>query len=233
MGMMTLRKKGTEARVDSSAMVKRSTLGASTCVEARSVVLNSAIGDNCDIASDNLIRRATIGSMTYTGPGTSITWAEVGKWCCIARMVDIGGNEHNWHAGSMMPTYRVRNRLQGKLMKHHEEEPIVVGNDVWIGSGALIARKKGLVIGDGAVIGGGAVVTKSVPPYAIVAGVPARIIRYRFDEDVIGRLLRLRWWDWPDEVILAHWDDLSGDLDEETLERLEKSIAIDLQAHTS
>ena len=217
MGMMTLRKKGTEARVDSSAMVKRSTLGASTCVEARSVVLNSAIGDNCDIASDNLIRRATIGSMTYTGPGTSITWAEVGKWCCIARMVDIGGNEHNWHAGSM---------------KHHEEEPIVVGNDGWIGSGALIARKKGLVIGDGAVIGGGAVVTKSVPPYAIVAGVPARIIRYRFDEDVVERLLQLRWWDWPDEVILAHWDDLSGDLNAETLRRLEQSIAIDLQAHT-
>ena len=72
---------------------------------------------------------------------------------------------------------------------------IVIGNDVWIGYEALIMA--GVHIGDGAVIGARAVVTKDVPPYAIVGGVPAREIRKRFAPDVIARLLELKWWDWP------------------------------------
>lgn len=76
---------------------------------------------------------------------------------------------------------------------------IVIGNDVWIGYEAVILA--GVTIGDGAVIGSRAVVTKDVPPYTIVGGVPARTIRRRFDEDIVEELLRLRWWDWPEEVI--------------------------------
>ena len=218
--MITLRKKDAEARIDPSAMVKRSKVGAGSVIEKDSVVLSSTIGTNVDIEKRNLLNNATVGDMSYTGADVSITWAEVGKYCCIARMVDIGGNEHNYRAASMMPTYRVNNRLAGKLQRHHDEEPIVVGNDVWIGSGAVIARKPGLVVGDGAVIGSGAVVTKNVPPYAIVAGVPARIIKYRFDQPIIERLLALRWWDWPEERILAHWDLLSSDLTREVLDEL-------------
>lgn len=71
----------------------------------------------------------------------------------------------------------------------------MIGNDVWIGYEALIMA--GVHIGDGAVIGARAVVTKDVPPYAIVGGVPAREIRKRFAPDVIARLLELKWWDWP------------------------------------
>ena len=221
--MITLRKKDAEPRIDPTAMVKRSTVGNGSVVEKDSVVLQSTIGTNCDIEKRNLLNNATIGDMTYTGADVSITWAQVGKYCCIARMVDIGGNEHNYRAASTMPSYRLMNRLAGKLQKHHPEEPVVVGNDVWIGSGAVIARKEGLTIGDGAVIGSGAVVTKSVPPYAIVAGVPARIIKYRFEEPVRERLLELRWWDWPAERILANWELLSQDLTEEVLDRLLES----------
>ena len=76
---------------------------------------------------------------------------------------------------------------------------IVVGNDVWIGYEAVILA--GVTIGDGAVIGSRAVVTKDVPPYTIVGGVPAKTIRRRFDEDTVEELLCLRWWDWPEEVI--------------------------------
>ncbi len=76
---------------------------------------------------------------------------------------------------------------------------IVVGSDVWIGYEAVILA--GVTIGDGAIIGARAVVTKDVPPYTIVGGVPARPIRKRFDEDTIARLLELRWWDWPEERI--------------------------------
>lgn len=220
--MITLRSRNAEARIDPTAMVKRSTVGNGSVIEKDSVVLNSTIGTNCDIEKRNLLNNATVGDMSYTGCDVSITWAQVGKYCCIARMVDIGGNEHNYAASSMMPTYRVMNRLAGKLQRHHAEEPIVVGNDVWIGSGAIIARKDGLTIGDGAVIGSGAVVTKSVPPYAIVAGVPARIIKYRFEEPIIERLLQLRWWDWPEERILEAWPLLSQDLTPDVLDRLQE-----------
>ena len=158
--------------------------------------------------------------MTYTGADVGIMWAEVGKFCCIARRVEIGGNEHNYRAASMMPTYRLMNRLGGKLGMHQDEEIIRIGNDVWIGAGAIIARKPGLTVGDGAVIGSGAVVTKSVPPYAVVAGVPARVIKYRFTDAVIDKLLRLRWWDWEKEKIVANWELLSSDLTEAELDRL-------------
>jgi acetyltransferase-like isoleucine patch superfamily enzyme len=79
---------------------------------------------------------------------------------------------------------------------------VVVGNDVWIGTGVTILS--GVTIGDGAVVGARAVVARDVPPYAVVVGSPARVARYRFDEDTIAKLLELRWWDWPRPVIEAN-----------------------------
>lgn len=79
---------------------------------------------------------------------------------------------------------------------------IVIGNDVWIGYEAVILS--GVTIGDGAIIGARAVVTKDVPPYAVVGGVPAHRIRYRFDKGTIAQLQDLCWWDWPTEKIARH-----------------------------
>lgn len=217
-----LRKKDSPPAIDPRALVKMSEVGPGSAIGADATVLSSSIGRCCDIERRNLIRNARIGDMSYTEPDVSIMWAEIGRYCCIARMVDIGGNAHNHRAVSMMPTYRTMLRLGGKVRTHHDEEPITVGNDVWVGSGAIVLRKPGMVVGSGAVIGAGAVVTTSVPPYAIVAGVPARIIGYRFSDEVIERLAALRWWDWPDELVLSSWELLSGELDEETLEMLEK-----------
>lgn len=76
---------------------------------------------------------------------------------------------------------------------------IIIGNDVWIGYEAVIMA--GVTVGDGAIIGTRAVVTKDVPPYTIVGGVPAKPIRKRFDNETLDELLRIRWWDWPEEKI--------------------------------
>ena len=84
----------------------------------------------------------------------------------------------------------------------HEEDvlrPVSIGNDVWIGARVIVLG--GVTIGNGAVIGAGSVVTRDVPPYAVVAGTPARLIRYRFEEPVIRRLEELRWWDKPEEEL--------------------------------
>ena len=80
--------------------------------------------------------------------------------------------------------------------------PIKIGNDVWIGVEAMILD--GVTIGDGAVIGARTVVTKDIPPYAIAVGVPAKIVKYRFEQEVINRLLEIKWWDFSDDKIDAH-----------------------------
>lgn len=90
---------------------------------------------------------------------------------------------------------------------------IIVGNDVWIGYEAVILS--GVTIGDGAIIGSRAVVTKDIPPYTIVGGVPAKPIRKRFDDVTIARLLELKWWDWSEERIKANLKIIqSGRIDE-------------------
>jgi len=210
---------------DESCIIKKSTFGSGTVIQKDCVIINSKLGDNVDIEKRNLIRSAEIGDMTYTGTDTSIMWSTIGKFCCISRTVEIGGSPHNYNAASMMPTYRAKNKLGGALSLRHDEEQIVVGNDVWIGQGVSIIRKKGLTIGSGAVIGTGAVVTRSVPDYAIVVGIPAKVIKYRFPESVREKLLEIKWWDWPKEKIMKNWKLLSGDLDEEILSELCRNAA--------
>lgn len=217
---MKLTDKNTEYRAGRDTLVKKSSIGDGVIIDDDSIVLSSTIGDHCEIDKRNLIQSAVIGDMTYTGQDTSIMWADVGKYCCISRLVDIGGNEHNYRAASMMPDYRLRNKLKGAITRHPDETRIVVGSDVWIGQGVSIVRKEGLTVGDGAVLGSGCVVTKSIPPYAIAAGVPARVIGYRFSDDMIAKLLELRWWDWTEEKILRNWKLLSQDLNEEILDQL-------------
>lgn len=83
--------------------------------------------------------------------------------------------------------------------KVQERLPITIGNDVFIGMNVTVLD--GVTIGDGAVVGAGCVVSKDVPPYAVVVGCPMKILRYRFPEETIAALLRIRWWDWPDEKL--------------------------------
>ena len=92
----------------------------------------------------------------------------------------------------------------GEKPRVENDEYCEIGNDVWIAAGAQVLHK--VTIGDGAVVGGGAVVTKDAPPYAIVAGVPAKIIKYRFPEEHIDELLDIKWWNWPESVIIQNMD---------------------------
>jgi tetrahydrodipicolinate N-succinyltransferase len=109
-------------------------------------------------------------------------------------------HEHPVDYISTSPITYGRNNIFGRAFSWNDfGKPPVVGNDVWIGSAAQVLQ--GVTIGDGSIIAAGAIVTKDVPPYAIVAGVPARIIRYRFEPSEIDILLRLKWWDMsPSEI---------------------------------
>ena len=149
---------------------------------------------------------------------------KIGKFCslaCGAKFLFTSGN-HSMQSLSTytFPIFHEEWGLDAKDIRSawDNKGDIVIGNDVWIGYEAVILS--GVTVGDGAIIGARAVVTKDVPPYTIVAGVPARPIRKRFDEEVIAKLQALRWWDWDEEKIKRCIPAIqSGDID--TLERAE------------
>ena len=137
-----------------------------------------------------------IGDYTYINDGTLVGSARVGKFCSIGYYCNIGMHEHPTDFVSTSPfLYGVKNLFDAPPVWNDFARPPVVGNDVWIGSHATILQ--GVCIGDGAIVAAGAVVTREVPPYAIVAGVPARVLRMRFEPREIEYLLSLCWWDLP------------------------------------
>lgn len=152
----------------------------------------------------------------YKGSESKLT---IGKYCSISpdvRFITGGIHPTDWVA---LYPFRIYWNLAGAYSDGTPatKGPISVGNDVWIGTGATILS--GVVIGDGAVVMARAVVTKSVQPYAIVGGVPAKLIKRRFAEDIIEKLLELKWWDWEESRILKNTDLLSSSNVQAFLER--------------
>lgn len=148
-----------------------------------------------------------IGAHTYVQKRSSLFNCTIGKFCSIASDVSIGLGTHPVEFISTHPAfYSATQPLVATFAARDEFDPfapITIGNDVWIGQGALVMD--GVEIGDGAVIGARAVVTRDVAPYAIVAGVPAKTVRYRFDPDTIERLRSTRWWTMPDDWLAQHY----------------------------
>ena len=154
-------------------------------------------------------KNAVIGAHTYIAANTDIENAEIGKFCSIADHCRIGMSGHSLQYISTSPIFtQKRNALQKRwieedIFEHKsEEERVVLGHDVWVGSHVLI--NGGVHIGNGACIAAGAVVVKDVPPYAIVGGVPAKIIRYRFSQEVINKLEDIQWWNLSEEELKQH-----------------------------
>jgi acetyltransferase-like isoleucine patch superfamily enzyme len=162
--------------------------------------------------------RVSVGRFTYGEPRL-LLWAaheriEIGSFCSIAEgAVIFGGGEHNTHWATTYPLRIALNDPLAQLDGHPANKgATIIGHDVWLGFRSMVLS--GVKIGDGAVVGAGAVVTQDVPPYAIVAGNPARLIKMRFDETTTQALCALQWWHWPLEKIKQHVEQLcSGDLE--------------------
>lgn len=149
--------------------------------------------------------RAEIGDFTYGIPQIieyGSHWKlRIGKFCCISNNVEIiFGGQHHFEFVSQYAFIPQVQKIFPEVEYHDRPiKDVVIGNDVWIGRNATILQ--GVTIGDGAVIGTNALITKDVPPYAIVGGCPAKVIKYRFSDDVINSLLSIKWWDWPVDMI--------------------------------
>ncbi|MEZ8109564.1 CatB-related O-acetyltransferase [Vibrio splendidus] len=174
-------------------------------------LVNMTIDDNVKIDRNNYLYHSSIGVYSYTGRNTTILHTQVGSFCSISWNVSIGGANHDYsriaqHSFLYDDTSKIRHCSSGVEYDRFSDQ-LSIGSDVWIACGVVITR--GVTIGDGAVVGANAVVTKDVPPYAIVAGNPAKVIKYRFSPEIIDILLTIKWWNWPIEKIKKNYELLS------------------------
>jgi len=182
--------------------IGNSAVSAFALVDSRSKISKSA-----KINRGVKVVNSTLGRYSYVGGGSWVIGADIGCFCSIACNVYIGLAGHTLDLLSTSPIFTEVHNGTGHTWVDSDEfayknKRTIIGSDVWIGHGAKIIS--GVSVGHGAVIATGAVVTKDIPPYAIVGGVPAKLIRYRFHDSIIKKLLNLKWWEWPDETIKSN-----------------------------
>lgn len=164
---------------------------------------NVILAENTNVSNPRIINNTQIGKGSYVAENSILSMVKIGRFCSIGPNLVCGFGRHPLNGISTSPCFYSTLKQNGMTYscenKFEERKEIVIGNDVYIGMNVSILD--GVTIGDGAVIGAGAVITKNVPPYAVVCGVPAKIIKYRFSKDIIQKLLKIKWWDWDDQKL--------------------------------
>ena len=180
-------------------------------IHLTSSIRRSFLGSWTDIGPRVSIAESEVGDYTYLAGDASVIYAKIGKYCSIASHVRINpGNHPMWRVMQHHCTYR---RVQYGLDIKNDKaffdwrraDRVEIGHDVWLGHGVIVMA--GVKIGTGAVGGSGAVVTKNIPPYAIAVGVPAKVIKMRFDEDIIEKIMKTCWWDWDRKTLKERFND--------------------------
>lgn len=175
------------------------------------------LGRYTEIKAHSTLEHTRMGDYSYCAGYNQIYAAEIGKFCSIASFVRINPGNHPCYTRVAQHHFTYRRSLFGlgeddeAFFQQRMDKAVTLGHDVWLGHNVTVMP--GVTIGSGAAVGSGAVVTRDVPPYAVVAGVPARIIRMRFSDAIIQGIESTRWWDWDHDTIrqrLADFSDIHG-----------------------
>ena len=179
-------------------------------VHATATVRGSKLAPFTGVGARSRVIESHLGAYSYVGHDSEIVRARIGRFCSIAAGTSINPGNHPTSRAAMH-RFVYRSRMYGlgdddeALLDWQRSQPVELGHDVCIGQGAIILP--GVRLGTGAIVGAGAVVTESVLPFTIVAGVPARLLRRRFDKAIAEGLLEIAWWHWPHEELKQALDD--------------------------
>jgi acetyltransferase-like isoleucine patch superfamily enzyme len=164
---------------------------------------NSNISSKSKLQHPYHLNESSVGTYSYISVNSNISYTTIGKFCSIGPNFISGWGIHPTNGISTSPMFYSTLKQNGftlsKVDKVEEHKKILIGNDVFIGANVIILD--GVNIGDGAVIGAGAVVSKNIPAFAIAVGCPIRVIKYRFDQDQIDKLLKIKWWEFSDDEL--------------------------------
>jgi len=175
-------------------------------------IYKSQIGEYVDLYANTVMIESSIDDYSYMAGNGQVIYSTIGKFCSIANQVVINpGNHPQWRVTQHHMTYRRKSYGldtvdDEEFFNWRRENACTIGHDVWIGHGAIILP--GVKIGTGAIIGSAAVVTKDVPDYGIAVGVGAKVIKKRFSDDIISKLLKSEWWNWDRSTLEERYNDL-------------------------
>ncbi len=194
---------GQHSSIARFTVLHESRLGCCVHVANSCRISHTVLESHIQVMPECLLSRTQVGRYSYLAHRTTIHGSRVGRFCSIGPGVIIGPGTHPTDFVSTSPVFYSTARQCGTTFAmadgFAESSPVTLGNDVHVGANVFVLD--GVKVGHGAILAAGAVVVKDVPNYAIVGGVPAKVLRTRFDDPTIARLLAVRWWDWDENQL--------------------------------